>query len=67
MYSDDIVSLLFDHRRPGEEWVVPEFSKIGFECMEMYSGDIASLLFDHRSPRWRVGSASTFENWLLNA
>ena len=51
MYSDDIVSLLFDHRRPGEEWVVPEFSKIGFESMEVYSDEIVSLLFDHRSPR----------------
>ena len=35
--------------------------------MEMYSDDIVSLLFDHKSPRWRVGSASIFENWLLNA
>ena len=51
MYTNDIVSLLFDHRRPGEEWVVPEFSKIGFESMEMYSDDIVSLLFKHKSPR----------------
>ena len=52
---------------PGEEWVVSEFSKIGFKCIEMYSNDIVFMLFAHRSPRGRVGSARIFTNWLLKA
>ena len=51
----------------GEGWVVPEFSENGYKCMEMYSDDSVSLLFDHRSPRWRMGSARIFKNWLLDA
>ena len=58
MYSDDIVTLLFDQgsprRRVGSAKIL---KKLAFKCMEIYSVDIVSLLFDHRSPRWRLGSA----------
>ena len=52
MYSDDIISLLFNHRshrwRRGSARI---FLKLAFKCIEMYSDDIVSLLFKHKSPR----------------
>ena len=68
IYSDDIASLLFDHRSP--RWRVVSarnFLKLAFKCIEMYSDNIVSLLFKHKSPPLRVRSFKIFKNWLLNA